>query len=98
MIEILENLQSLYVPVQPKNNIGDDDLHNNSIQDRLFFGGDQLTEERSRNAQMARSDGVDDVERLEGLMPKVEDWHASRIVYQVSFQFHTKLRTLQLNE
>ena len=49
----------------------------------VFFGGDQLTEERARNVQLARSDGRMSEERLQGLWPKNEDWHAIRIAYKV---------------
>ena len=49
----------------------------------MFFGGDQLSEERANNARDARTDGDNEFERLEGVIPKVEDWHASRIMYQV---------------
>ena len=35
------------------------------------MGGDQLSEERARNAQSAMSDGDTELERLEGLMPKM---------------------------
>lgn len=51
----------------------------------LFFsGGDQLTEEHARNVKLARLDGRNSEERLEGVMPKIEDWHAIRIAYDVS--------------
>lgn len=53
----------------------------------VFFGGDQLTEERARNVQMARSDGRTNEERLEGLWPKNEDWHAIRIAYDVDMYY-----------
>lgn len=43
-----------------------------------------MTEERCRNAQLARSDSDTMVERLEGLDPKNEDWHAIRCGYEVS--------------
>lgn len=49
-----------------------------------FFGGDQLTEESARNARKGRADGDSDFKRLEGFCPKVEDWHAGRVLYQVS--------------
>ena len=53
------------------------------ISDFILFGGDQLTEERSRNMQFARFDGRSMEERLEGLWPKFEDWHGIRIAYEV---------------
>ena len=61
----------------------DDNTEHKEILEKTFFGGDQLTEEGSRNAIYARSDGDDSYEKLEGLIPKVEDWHCIRILYQV---------------
>ena len=49
----------------------------------MFFGGDQFTEERARNVQLARSDGTRTEERLDGVWPKNEDWHAIRTAYKV---------------
>ncbi len=72
MIEIMETIQEKYVP------------QTSSGLNTTFFGGDQLTEERSRNVQIARSDGRTTKERLEGVWPKNEDWHAIRIAYDVS--------------
>ena len=51
--------------------------------DFIFFGGDELTEERARNIQKARADGKDCMQRLDGTWPKNEDWHAIRIAYKV---------------
>ena len=50
----------------------------------VIFGGDQQTEERARNVQFARSDSADTLERLQGVWPKNEDWHATRIACKVS--------------
>ena len=79
MIDIIQELHDKYVPV---NIYTDDDVEHKEILEKVFFGGDQLTEERSRNATYARS-GDNSYERLEGLIPKVEDWHCIRILYQV---------------
>lgn len=81
MVDILDSLQSLYVPmseVQLRNG----ETEKGPLQ-TVFFGGDQLTEERVRNVQLARSDGRTSEERLQGLWPKNEDWHAIRIAYKV---------------
>ena len=40
---------------------------------KAFFFGDQLTEERARNVQLARSDGATIQQRLEGVWPENED-------------------------
>ena len=63
-------------------------VNNNGEAERVplstvIFGGDQLTEDRARNVQLARSDSADTLERLQGVWPANEDWHATRIAYKV---------------
>ena len=83
MIDILQELHDKYLPVR-KSAI--DGVEKEIIVcEKLFFGGDQLTDERARNSTDARSDGDTTFERLEGFLPKVEDWHAVRILYQVIY-------------
>ena len=82
MIDILQELHDKYVPIHSYKK---DDVEIKEILEKVYFGGDQLTEERSRNAAIARSDGDDPYERLEGVVPKVEDWHCIRILYQVKY-------------
>ena len=57
---------------------------------QIFFGGDQLTSERSRNAQLAMQDGGNDEQRLNGLICKAEDWHAKinflKIIFQILYR------------
>lgn len=77
MIDIMETIQEKYIPK----------VNEESGLKTVFFGGDQLTEERARNVQMARSDGRTKEERLEGLWPKNEDWHAIRIAYDVDMYY-----------
>ena len=55
MIEILQILQDKYVP--KKVETLDDSSTNTKIIDKIFAGGDQLSEERARNAQCAMADG-----------------------------------------
>ena len=50
---------------------------------QVFLGGDQLTEERARNARSGRAHGETKLEGLEGVIPKIEDWHTSQHLYQV---------------
>lgn len=54
----------------------------------VFFGGYQLTEERARSVKLERLDGRTSEERLEGMLPKNEDWHAIRIAYDVGARMH----------
>lgn len=96
MIEILTELHEKYLPLLKTT----DDSGNEQVEilQKLFFGGDQLTEERARNARQGRADGDSDFERLEGFIPKVEDWHAGRVLYQVSenyYYFNVAARTVQ---
>jgi len=42
----------------------------------ILFGGDQLTVARARGAQGILSNSHTGSDRLEGLVPVVEDWHA----------------------
>ena len=82
MVEILEELHDKYVPLRKAHpDMEDDDTE---VYKAVFFGGDQLTEERARNSQNSRGEGDTTFERLEGIIPKVEDWHAIRLVYQVN--------------
>ena len=82
MLDILQTIHDEYIPVGR----GTDRLTGEEtveVLEKVFFGGDQLTEERATNVRDARSDGDNEFERLQGVIPKVEDWHASRILYQV---------------
>ena len=82
MIDILTELHEKYLTLLKTT----DDSGNEQVEilQRLFFGRDQLTEERACNARQGRADGDSDSERLEGFIPKVEEWHAGRVLYQVS--------------
>lgn len=81
MIDILDVIHSKYVP--RKETVDETGEVKCELLDAIFFGGDQLTEERARNAKDARGDGDSQYDRLEGVISKVEDWHAIRLVYQV---------------
>ena len=76
MVDIIETIQDEYVPMVKE---GSEQVP----ADFVFFGGDQLTEERARNIQRARMDGHSLSDRLEGVWAKNEDWHAIRIAYKV---------------
>ena len=78
MVDILEHLHRNYVPMSEVNGV-------KTPADFVCFGGDQLTEERSRNIQKVRADGRSVDEKLDGVWYKNEDWHGIRIAYQVFF-------------
>lgn len=50
----------------------------------ILFGGDQLTVARARGAQKAKANATSPSERLDGLVPMVEDWHAKVVLLGVS--------------
>lgn len=80
MVDILETLQEKYVPM----------VENGGERvpaDIVFFGGDQLTEERARNIYKRPGWMEIQFKRLEGLWPKNEDWHGIRIAYQVTYKY-----------
>lgn len=85
MMDILEIIQDKYVPLRDDT---EDPLSAAKVPAELiFFGGDQLTEERARNVQKARADGRTTLERLDATWPKNEDWHAIRTGYKVCDTF-----------
>ena len=76
MTQILENAQRLYVPT------GEVDGEQNVLE-KVVFDGDQLTEERARNAQWANAVADTQFDRLEGLEPTFGEWHLKRNLFQV---------------
>ncbi len=81
MIEILQILQDKYVPAWSEAN--ETNGAQSTITKKIFVGGDQLSEERARCLMGAMKDGDTELERLDGLIPKIEDWHAIRYMYAV---------------
>lgn len=60
-----------------------------AISDRfhyVLFGGDMVTAKRARGAQGNRENSNRGRDRLEGLVPVVEDWHAKMCLICVSMQ------------
>jgi len=53
---------------------------------QILFGGDQLTVCRARGAQSARFHDDEAAERIEGLLPVVEDWHTRMTLMRVSLK------------
>ena len=50
----------------------------------ILFGGDQVTVARVRGVQLLRDTEVKRVDRFEGIVPVVEDWHTRMTVMKVS--------------
>uniref|UniRef100_A0AAV2LXL3 DUF6589 domain-containing protein n=1 Tax=Knipowitschia caucasica TaxID=637954 RepID=A0AAV2LXL3_KNICA len=72
--DVLLYLQKEYVPKGP------------SGLEKVFVGGDRLTEGNCRNLQWGFADGATEEERLEGLAFKFEDWHAIRNLFQIHYK------------
>ena len=89
MISILDHVHQ-YVPTVrfpstkevPQTNKSE---HVESVHmNRLPFGRDQLTSKRSRGSQRIRSNSIDDVQRLQGVVATAEDWHTKLCLLTVS--------------
>lgn len=52
----------------------------------IVIGGDRLTEANCRNIQWTFADADTKDERMDGLIFKFEDWHAIRVLFEVSSQ------------
>ena len=77
MAQILNELQSKYVPTDSNNGT------NGEILQRVIFDGDQLTEERGRNCQWANTLAEYEMDRLDGIMPAFADWHLKKMLLGV---------------
>lgn len=87
MCKILEHCVK-FVPTRPAE--GKYILPNGSILDfddtrffKILLGGDQLTVARVRGAQALRMSQDKAKDRLEGIVPVVEDWHARMTLMKV---------------
>ena len=67
------------VPGQSEEEMRLDAIH------KLLYFGDQLTAECIRGAQAIRSNSENDIERLEGIIPAITDWHTKVSFLGVSF-------------
>ena len=75
MIDILQFVDG-YVP-------GNNEDSSESKPVKVLSGGDYLTFERHKEAQSAMQDGRTPSSRLEGLIPKIEDFHVQMEWLQV---------------
>ena len=87
MVLIMEHLQN-YVPLVsteervPCRDPQEVTVHVDNFHYTLF-GGDQLTVARARGSQRVRSNSERPRDRLEGLQPVCEDWHAKSVLLEV---------------
>ena len=91
MAKIMESLQK-YVPM--KKATGTMLLPNRNVLEfddtkafGILFGGDQLTVARAHGAAALRCNHETVCDRLEGLEPVIEDWHA-RLTYVINFSYY----------
>lgn len=92
MCEIMDKLHE-YVPAKDVKEFYDlfDDGGIIEVEEEIFhqilFGEDQLTVAKARGSAAIRSDHVTSIcsrrDRLEGLLPVVEDWHAKQCLLKV---------------
>lgn len=86
---IMSHLQE-YVPVVSNSSTINDPISNEEMElfeDRfhyLLFGGDQLTVERATGSKNHNVNEWRGIDRLEGLIPVVEDWHAKVCLLKVN--------------
>ena len=64
----------------PDGSVWEDD---NQFFHRILMGGDQLTVARARGSISIREDHDSNVQRLDGIIPVVEDWHAKQCLLKV---------------
>ena len=85
MIDILQELHDKYLSVEKEIVNGEEVV---TVLERIIFGGDWLADERAWNCKDVRSDGDTSFERLDGVISKVEDWHAIQILYEVGLTIY----------
>lgn len=81
MAAILQNIQEKFVPTAV---IGDEKV----ILEKVILDGDQLTEERARNAQIANTLADSHYEKISGLQTSFADWHLGKNLLDVSRQIY----------
>lgn len=94
MIDILDHCQTyvpvkdvtreVYVPGREAVQLDDQECYT------ILLGGDQLSVARARGAQKIRSNSATKRDRLDGLLPVAEDWHAKLCLLEVSVQCTTR--------
>ena len=78
MAQLLQHNQEKYVPVMVK-----EQDSTTTVLACIPLHGDQLFEERARNVKWTFRDGLDPVERIDGIDTEFADWHAKYTLYKV---------------
>uniref|UniRef100_A0A1X7UBB4 DUF6589 domain-containing protein n=1 Tax=Amphimedon queenslandica TaxID=400682 RepID=A0A1X7UBB4_AMPQE len=101
MVAILSFLQQ-YVPVRLENvelvdpNDGQVFQLSADCFHYVLFGGDQLTAERDTGAKRSKDNENQGIDRLKGLVPETEDWHA-KVCFLKAHILHRVMKKLGLN-
>lgn len=88
MAEILDQLHR-YVPTQAYEvttsylDTGEELVQREYSFHHIACTGDQLTVARHRTAKAVRRHSENELDRLEGLVPSVEDWHTKQLLVKV---------------
>ena len=78
-----------YVPTVPQSIVLQDPLTNVDVElymdefHYLLFGGEQLTVKRAVGSKHERSNERREIDRLDGLITVIEDWHAKVALLKV---------------
>ena len=78
MAQLLQHNQEKYVPVM----LNEQDS-TSTVLACIPLHGDQLFEERACNVKWTFRDGLDPVERIDGIDTEFADWHAKYNLYMV---------------
>ena len=87
MCKILDELQK-YVPVKTVREditLPNGDVYTSEQESffEIFLGGDQLTTTRARSAIAIRCTHDSNKEKLRGIIPVIEDWHARMTIENI---------------
>ena len=89
MCRIMDGLQTYVPTINTEESVtlphGDVLLYTKTNMWETLFGGDQLTVARARGSKGIRANSSTAKERLEGLLPVVEDWHSRMTFVKVKF-------------
>lgn len=77
LVPTLESVQQVVLPNGCEIEVDNTQFH------PILFGGDQLTAARIRGTKTLRDTQDKPVERFEGILPIVEDWHARMTMLKV---------------
>ncbi len=102
MSKIMEEFHKRYIPTHASE--GELTLPNgatlsfdNTSFFEILFGGDQLTVARAKGVKNLRLGHETALDRLDGLIPIVEDWHAGVILLEVCVQLFSTYIQQRLN-